>query len=83
MSDNDTTWGFDTEWYEDLVDGRETITVDPDETSLINLQSAAFRWGCDVTFTEVGPYRCGTVLYIVEGRDDFDFTMRWDEETAA
>lgn len=82
MSDNDTTWGFDTEWFEDLVDGRDTVTVDPDQVSKLNLESAAFRWGYDVTFTEVGTYRSGRVLYVVDGRDAWDFTLRWDEENA-
>lgn len=82
VSDNDTTWGFDTEWYGDFVDGRETISVDPDDVTEVNLASAAFRWGCDVDFVEVGTERGGTVLYVVTGRDATDFVLRWDETVA-
>ena len=78
MSDNDTTWGFDTEHYADITEDRETVTIDPDVTSLTNLESAAMRWGYQVTFIEVGSYRCGIVLYVVEGRDAYDFAARWD-----
>jgi len=82
VSDNDTTWGFNTEHYADVQDEYETINVDPDQTSMMNLESAAMRWGYQVTFFEVGPYRGHTYLYAVDGRDAYDFTIRWALETA-
>lgn len=55
-----------------------TIDVDPNQTTLMNLESTAMRWGLDVNFMPVGPYRGHTYLYGVTGRDAYDFIAGWE-----
>jgi hypothetical protein len=67
----------------DDQDAYETISVDPEHTSITNLESAAFRWGYEVDIFDVGPYHGHTYLYGVDGRDAYDFVIRWALETAS
>lgn len=80
MSDNDTTWGFDLEYMSDVMAENDTVTVDNEAVSSATLTLAAFKWGYSVDFQGLGPYRAGTYVYVVTGRDAADFVIRWEEE---
>lgn len=56
------------------------ITIDPTQTTPMNLESLAFAWGYRVSFgtpREVSTYEARVT---VTGRDAYDFTVRFTEE---
>jgi hypothetical protein len=58
----------------------ETISIDPTQTTIMNLESLAFAWGYRVSFgpaREVDTYEAEVD---VTGRDAYDFTVRFTEE---